>query len=129
MYLFSIFTDSKILFDYITKCSQTQERRLMIDLQAVCDAYAVHDISNVSFVRGPNDPAFHYLLQTGKCDFIENSGFFVPGMQPHKSAIYLLHLFATFVYVSQSLYTHFEIKTYSYTRTNQYASLQTFLVH
>ncbi len=77
----SISTDSKNLFDFITKCSQTQKRCLMIDLQAVRDAYAVHDISNVRFIRGPNNPAdgltkiskFHalyHLLQTGKCDFI-----------------------------------------------------------
>ncbi len=53
----------------------------MIDLQAVRDAYAVHDISNVGFIRGPNNPAdgltknnnFHalyHMLLTGKCDFI-----------------------------------------------------------
>ena len=77
----SIFTDSKSLFDVITKCSHTQERRLMINLQAVRDAYAVHDISNVGFMRGPNNPAdgltkigkchaLYHLLRTGKSDFI-----------------------------------------------------------
>ena len=30
----------------------------MIDLQAVRDAYKTHDISNVGFIRGPNNPAY-----------------------------------------------------------------------
>ncbi len=77
-----IFTDSKSLFDVITKCSHTKERRFMIDLQAVRDAYVLHDISKVGFIRGLNNPAdsltkigkFHalyHLLRTGKNDFIE----------------------------------------------------------
>ncbi len=77
----SIFTDSKSLFDVITKCSHTQENRLMIDLQAVRDAYAGHDISNVGFIRGPNNPAdalpkigtrhaLYHILLSGKCDCI-----------------------------------------------------------
>ncbi len=45
----SIFSDSKNLFVVIMKCYYTQGRRLMIDLQAVRDAYTVHDISNVGF--------------------------------------------------------------------------------
>ena len=49
--------DSKSLFDVITKCSKTQERRLMINLQAFRDAYAVYDTSNVGFTRGRNNPA------------------------------------------------------------------------
>ncbi len=62
------------------KCSQTQERRIIIDLHAVRDVYAVHEISNIDFIRGPNNPAdgltkigkchaLYHLLQTGKCDF------------------------------------------------------------
>ncbi len=75
-----IYTDSKGLFDVITKCSQTQERRIMIDLQAVQGAYKSHETSNVSFIRGPNNPAdgmtkpfectpSHDLLRTGKANF------------------------------------------------------------
>ncbi len=52
----------------------------MIDLQALRDAYAVHDISNVGFIRVPNNPAdgltkigkcraLYQMLLTGKCDF------------------------------------------------------------
>ena len=53
----------------------------MIDIQAVRDAYALHNICNVSFIRVPNNPGdgltkiakshdLNHLLQTGKCDFI-----------------------------------------------------------
>ena len=77
----SVFTDSKSLFDVIAKSSHTQEIRLMIDQQAVSDAYAVHDVSNVGFIRGPNNPAdgltkignchdLYHLIRTGKSDFI-----------------------------------------------------------
>lgn len=47
----------KILFDIVTKCSRSEEQRLMIDLQALGDAYAEHEISDVEFVRGPQNPA------------------------------------------------------------------------
>ncbi len=52
----------------------------MIDLQAVRDAYKRHEISNVGFIRSPNNPVdgmskpskctpLHNLLRTGKADF------------------------------------------------------------
>ncbi len=52
----------------------------MIDLQAVQGAYKSHETSNVSFIRGPNNPAdgmtkpfectpSHDLLRTGKANF------------------------------------------------------------
>ena len=77
----SIFTDSKSLFVAITKCSQTQQRLLMIDIQAALDAYPVHEISNVGFIRGRKNTAdglskigkchdLYHMLLTGKCDFI-----------------------------------------------------------
>lgn len=61
-----IITDSKSLFDVITQCSNTSERRLMIDLEAVREAYESHSISNVGFVRGPNNPA-DGLTKSGNC--------------------------------------------------------------
>ena len=75
-----IFTDSKSLFDAISKCLHTQEGRLMIDLQTDRDAYAVYEIGNVGFSHGPNNPAdgltkigkchaLYHLLRTGKSDF------------------------------------------------------------
>ena len=42
-------TDSKILFDVITKFSNTSERRLMNDLSAVKNDYSSHEISNIGF--------------------------------------------------------------------------------
>lgn len=73
-------TDSKSLFDVRTKCSQTQERRLVIDLQAVRNAYALQEISNVGFIRRPENPAdgltkialygpLESLLRFSKADF------------------------------------------------------------
>ena len=73
---FNMFTDSKSLFDVITQCSHTQGRMLMIDLQSVRNAYATHEISNVGFIRGRNNPAdgltkigkfsaYDHMLRTG----------------------------------------------------------------
>ena len=64
----------------ITKCSQTQEKRLMIDVQAVKDACQCHEISNIGFVRGTNNPVdgmtkvgnrepVIHLFRTGKANF------------------------------------------------------------
>ncbi len=75
-----IYADSISLFDVITECLQTQERRLMIDLQAARDAYKSHEIWEVGFIRGSNKPAdgmtkpfkctlLHDLLRTGKANF------------------------------------------------------------
>ena len=74
-------TDSKSLFDVITKCSNTSERRLMIDVDAVRTAYLKHEISNFGFLRGPNNPAdgltkpkscpaLIHLMRTGKANFV-----------------------------------------------------------
>ncbi len=76
-----IYGHSKSLFDVITKCSQTQDRRFIFDLQAVRDAYKTHKVSNVSFIRGPKNQAdgmskplkcfpLQNLLLTGEIDFI-----------------------------------------------------------
>lgn len=47
----NIFTDSKSLFDIITKCSSTTEKRLLIDIQTVREAYERFEFSDVGFVR------------------------------------------------------------------------------
>ena len=80
-----MYTDSKSIFDVITKCSHTQKRRRRIHLQAVRDAYKTHGISNVGLIRGPNNPAdgmekpfkfdqLNNLLRTGKQFFLSNNG-------------------------------------------------------
>ena len=73
-------TDSKSLFEVITKSSTTTERRLMIDIKAVREAYGSTLISDVGFVRSHNNPAdaftklghcpaLSYVLEEGKSDF------------------------------------------------------------
>ncbi len=59
-------TDSKSLFDTMIKCSTTTEKRLMIDISVVREAYTAQEISNVGFVRSPNNPA-DGMTKAGKC--------------------------------------------------------------
>ncbi len=47
------------------KYSQTEERCLMIDLHAVRDTNAVHDISYIWFIRSPNNSGYG-LAKIGK---------------------------------------------------------------
>ena len=46
----TILTDSKQIFDVITKASQTTEKRLLIDIAAAKVAYSRHEFSNVGLV-------------------------------------------------------------------------------
>eukprot|EP00171_Calliarthron_tuberculosum_P004827 IDg4827t1 len=52
-----MFTDSKQLFDVITKASYPTEKRLMIDILAVREAYNTFEISNVGLISGTSNPA------------------------------------------------------------------------
>lgn len=52
-----MFTDSKSLFDIITKCTSMTEKRLLIDVKAVREAYEKFEVSDVGFVRSENNPA------------------------------------------------------------------------
>jgi len=69
-------TDSKQIFDVITRASHTTEKRLMIDVAAARDAYNKHEISNVGLVKSEHNvadgltkpglcPAMEELLRTG----------------------------------------------------------------
>lgn len=75
-----IYTDSKSLFDEITKCSHTAEKWLMIDIKAVRNAFKAHAITNIAFVRSENNPADSFtkltassalkkVLTTNHCNF------------------------------------------------------------
>lgn len=52
-----MFTDSKCLFDVITKNTTTTEKRLMIDVQTIREAYEKMEISDVGWIRSEQNPA------------------------------------------------------------------------
>jgi len=52
-----MYTDSKSLFDIITKCSHTTEKRLMIDVAAVREGYERFEISDIGFIRSEHNIA------------------------------------------------------------------------
>lgn len=51
----SIFTDSKQLFDVVTRASHPTEKRLLIDIAAAREAYNRMDISNVCLVKSEDN--------------------------------------------------------------------------
>eukprot|EP00170_Pyropia_yezoensis_P000148 contig_1145_g149 len=53
----SLFTDSKKLFDVVTKASHPTEKRLMVDIAAAREAYNRRDISNVGLIASGDNPA------------------------------------------------------------------------
>ena len=59
-------TDSKQMFDVITRASHTTEKRLMIDVAAARDAYNKHEISNVGLVKSEDNIA-DGLTKPGLC--------------------------------------------------------------
>ncbi len=62
-----IYTDFKTLFDVITKCLQTQEGRVIIDLPAVNDASKSQEISNDGSTRDLNYPAGSMTIPAQLC--------------------------------------------------------------
>jgi hypothetical protein len=52
-----ILTDSLSLFDVITKATTTAEKRLMIDLCVVKQAYECSEVDTIGFVRSEYNPA------------------------------------------------------------------------
>ena len=46
-----LMTDSKSLFDIISKVSRTSEKHIMLDIHSVRQAYQAHEISNIGFFR------------------------------------------------------------------------------
>lgn len=66
----AMLTDSKGLFDVITKNSITSERRLMIDLLAARQAYSRLEISDIGLVRTQYNPADAFT-KVGRCSALE----------------------------------------------------------
>ena len=50
-------TDSEILFNIITRRRLTTERRMMVDLKSIRDAYENREIANVALVASEHNPA------------------------------------------------------------------------
>ena len=50
-------TDSKSLFDIISKGSRTNEKRIMLDTHATRSAYQMKEFSNIGFVRSSDNVA------------------------------------------------------------------------
>ena len=50
-------TDSLSLFDVITKASTTREKRLLIDINVVSEAYPRFEINTIGFIRTQYNPA------------------------------------------------------------------------
>ncbi len=62
-----IFTDSKSLFDSLTTLNSTTEKRLLIDLSMLRESYEKHEIAEVFWIPGGQNPA-DALTKTGACD-------------------------------------------------------------
>ena len=52
-----LFTDSKSLFDFISKGSRTSEKRMMLDIAAAREGFKDKTISDVRFVRSSKNIA------------------------------------------------------------------------
>jgi len=73
----TILTDSKQVFDVITKASRTSEKRFMIDVCVAREAYNRYEISNVGLVLSAQNVA-DGLTKVGFCkalDDVLNSGY------------------------------------------------------
>jgi len=72
-----MFTDSKCIFDTITKLSSVAEKRLLIDITSIREDYSTGVVSNVAHVssqfnladpltKDVNSPLLDQLMETGK---------------------------------------------------------------
>jgi hypothetical protein len=50
-------TDSKSLYDCLVRLGTTQEKRLMIDVMCLCQAYERRQITEVKWIDGEANPA------------------------------------------------------------------------
>lgn len=81
----AMFMDRDSLFKTIVRSTTTTEIRLMIDLVTAREAYGIHEISSVGWIRSEDNPADHPTkpgpctaielpLDTGRIDVLFNSG-------------------------------------------------------
>ena len=65
-------TDSKSLYDCIVRLGTTQEKRLMIDVMGLRQAYERKQISEVKWIAGGSNPADAMTKTSSKaCDALE----------------------------------------------------------
>ena len=73
-----LMTDSKSLFDIVSKGSRTSEKCIMLDIHTAMQEYQAQEISNIGFVRSENNiadrltkskkqAALLNILSTGRC--------------------------------------------------------------
>jgi hypothetical protein len=67
----TMLTDSSSLFSVITRSTTTLEKRLMIDLATVRDAYAAQELSDVGLLRHETNPA-DGLTRAARCPALED---------------------------------------------------------
>lgn len=76
-----LYTDSKSLFDVISKGSKTAEKRLMLDIACAREGFRRHDISDIGFIRGEDNladgltksmrqAAIHKVLKEGRLSVV-----------------------------------------------------------
>lgn len=71
-----LFTDSKQLFDSVTKAKRTTEKRLMIDISAARESYKRYEIEAIGLIKGCDNPAddFSKINGNGTLKRILDSG-------------------------------------------------------
>jgi len=55
--LLVVYTDSKSLYECLVKLGTTREKRLMIDIMCLRQAYERREIAEVKWIKGESNPA------------------------------------------------------------------------
>ena len=67
-----LLTDSKSLFDVVSKGSRTSEKRIILDIHATKQAYQSHEISNIGFVWSENNLSDGLTKEKKKCALFDS---------------------------------------------------------